>query len=186
MNSAHVPSRQSLVRITLGAILAGSLVACGGTSTNRPAAAASSAHSSTSGRPRSIAPPTSSATSAGTDPACDLVTKAEVSVAVGYPIVKSTGVNSALVGTDICTFQGAEDGKVFYVTIFNTPAAQRLPLEIEAGSEHVAGLGDSAFWASSAGFFVRKGGRMLGLQDLSMNAGRDALAALAAQAVPKM
>jgi hypothetical protein len=92
-------------------------------------------------------------------------------------------VNSTLIGTDICTFQGAADGKVFYVTIYNTPESQRLPLEIQGGSEAVSGLGDSAFWAASAGFFVLKGGRILSLQDLTMTAGRDALDALAVKAL---
>ena len=61
-----------------------------------------------------------------------------------------------------------------------------MPLQIEVGSEQVAGLGDSAFFASGAGLFVHKGGHLLGLQDLSGNAGRDALAALAAKALPKL
>ena len=130
--------------------------------------------------------PTSASTSTGTDPACGLVTKADVSAAVGYQVVKSSGVNTELVGTDICTFQGEAEGRVFYVTLYNTAQAQRLPLELQAGSEPVAGLGDSAFWASSAGFFVRTGGRVLGLQDPSMNAGRDALAALATKALRNM
>jgi len=135
--------------------------------------------------PSSSGPPSASTSTRG-DPACGLVTKADVSTAVGYQIVKSSGVNSGLVGTDICTFQGEAEGKVVYVTIYNTPQAQRLPLEIQLGSEPVSGLGDSAFWASSAGFFVRTRGRVLGLQDLSMTADRDALAALAAKALPNM
>ena len=88
-------------------------------------------------------------------------------------------------GTDICTFQGAQDSNVFYVTIYNTAQAQQLPLSLEAGSDSVTGLGDSAF-SSPAGFFVRTGDRVLGLQDPGGNAGQDALAALAAQALPNM
>jgi hypothetical protein len=125
-----------------------------------------------------------SATKAGTDPACALVTKDEVSTAVGYSVVKSAGVNGN--GTDICTFQGAEDSNVFYVTIYNTPQAQQLPLSLEAGSEPVTSLGDSAFFAAPAGLWVRTGGRVLGLQDPGGSAGQDALAALAAQALPNM
>lgn len=174
-----------LVTLALAAMSAIAFTACGGSSSSRPSASASGVDPSSSGPAPSATSPSAS-TSTGSDPACALVTNADVSAAVGYQIVSSSGVNSALVGTDICTFQGAADGKIFYLTIYDTAQAQQLPLEIQAGSEAVSGLGDSAFWASSAGFFVRKGDRMLGLQDLTMTAGRDALAALAAKAVPKM
>ena len=178
--SHHPPSRRVLCLFAASIAM---MAACGHGSEGETApAGASRVNLSSSPSPSA----TSASTSTGSDPACDLVTKADVSAAVGYQIVTSSGVNSALVGTDTCTFQGAAEGKVFYVTIYNTPQAQRLPLEIQAGSEPVSGLGDSAFWASSAGFFVRTGGRVLGLQDLSMTAGRDALAALAAKALPNM
>jgi hypothetical protein len=177
-----MPKPTLFVTLTLGAILAVGLAACGGSPSGRPAAPIAAGADPSASRP----PPPSSAASAGTDPACNLVTSTEVAAAVGYKIATTEGTDSTLLGTDICAFQGAQDGTGLYVTLYNTPKAQQLYLSIEAGSEQVTGLGDSAFWAESVGLFVKKGGRLLGLHDLTMNAGRDALAALAAQAVAKM
>jgi hypothetical protein len=174
--------KPTIVTLTLAAILAIGLAACGGSPNGRPSgrvAAGTAPATSGSSSPSVSAP-------AGTDIACGLVTTTEVATAVGYQIAKSEGTDSTLAGTDICVFQGAQEGTGLYVTLYNTPKAQELYLSIEAGSEQVAGLGDGAFWAAGAGLFVKKGSRLLGLHDLTLNAGRDALAALAAQAVARM
>ena len=178
-----MPRPTLFVTLALGAILAVGLAACGGgTPSGGTAAPVTAGADPSASRP----PAPSSSASAGTDPACRLVTSTEVAAAVGYKIADGQGTDSTLLGTDICAFLGAQEGTGFYLTLYNTPKAQQLYLSIEAGSEQVAGLGDGAFWAAGVGLFVKKGGRLLGLHDLSLNAGRDALAALAVQAVAKM
>ena len=178
-----MPKPTLFVTLTVGAIFAVGLAACGGgTPGGGPAAPVAARADPSASRP----PPPSSSASAGTDPACSLVTSTEVAAAVGYKVAEGQGTDSTLLGTDICVFLGAPEGTGLYVTLYNTPKAQELYLSIEAGSEQVAGLGDGAFWAAGVGLFVKKGGRLLGLHDLSLNAGRDPLAALAAQAVAKM
>jgi hypothetical protein len=181
-----MPKPTRLVTLTLAAVLAIGLAACGGSPSGRPQAPVAAAADPLTSRPSSPSAPVSGSASAGTSVACGLVTTTEVATAVGYQIAKSEGADSTLAGTDICVFQGTQEGTGLYVTLYNTPKAQELSLSIEPASEQVAGLGDGAFWASSAGLFVKKGSRLLGLHDLTLNAGRDALAALAAQAVARM
>ena len=59
-----------------------------------------------------------------------------------------------------CIFQNADPSKYFAVQLFDNRSAMALYLNVEDGAQHVAGLGDDAFWQSTAGFmFVRKGDR---------------------------
>jgi hypothetical protein len=65
---------------------------------------------------------------------------------------------------------------------------------IEDGSEHIAGLGDDAFWAGAGGIlFVRKGDHGVEFQDPDFvftpdtnSAPRDALVTLARAALPNL
>lgn len=175
-------------RVPMMGLLLGIAVAATGCTLGSAAGGGSSAPTAASTGAAGVSgqPAAGTSSAAASDVACRLVTNSDVAAAAGYPIVKSSEVNSDVLGTDQCTFQGAQDSNVFYITIYNTPASQQLPLQLEPISEPVAGLGDSAFWAQTAGFFVRKGGRILGLQDPGMSAGKDALAALAAKAVPHL
>ncbi len=66
-------------------------------------------------------------------------------------------------------------------------------LQIEPGSEHIAGLGDDAFWVAQAGIlFARKGDHGVEFADPDLatdptnTATRDALVALARTALPNI
>jgi hypothetical protein len=69
-----------------------------------------------------------------------------------------------------------------------------LMLEAEPGGEHIAGLGDDAFWSPLGGLlFVRKGDHGmtfidpdLGASSLTDTSGRDALVTLAQTALPNL
>jgi hypothetical protein len=159
------------------AILGVGLVACGGSASSQSGTQGPSA----AGVPASHGSAPTIDAAGGS--ACSLVSNDDVAAAAGYSITKSFEVDSS--GTNRCTFQGTEAGKTFYLSVFTTADAQKLPLELEATAEPVAGLGDSAFWTPMAGLFVHKGGRILGLQDAALGAGRDAIAALATKAMAK-
>ena len=161
---------------TAFAILGVGLVACGGSASSQggPQVPSGDAAAASHGSAPTI-------DAAGST--CSLVSNDDVAAAAGYSITKSFEVESS--GTNRCTFQGTEAGKIFYLSVFTTADAQKLPLELEAAAEPVAGLGDSAFWTPMAGLFVHKGGRILGLQDAALGAGRDAIAALATKAMAK-
>jgi hypothetical protein len=106
------------------------------------------------------APTKAAATSAAnggtvsTEAACALVTKDAVATAAGYAITDVSG------GGGTCMFQSADPGKFFAVQLMTGQAEMAPYVLVEPDSLHVAGLGDDAFWASTAGFmFVRKGDR---------------------------
>ena len=162
---------------TAFAILGVGLVACGGSASGQ---GGPQGPSGGGGAASHASAPTIDAAGGST---CSLVSNDDVAAAAGYSITKSFEVDSS--GTNRCTFQGTEAGKIFYLSVFTTADAQKLPLELEATAEPVAGLGDSAFWTPMAGLFVHKGGRILGLQDAALGAGRDAIAALATKALAK-
>jgi hypothetical protein len=197
-------TRLSTLAVMATLVLA--FTACsGGTSTATKATASSTSSSSSgdasqssaSSQPPGSSQPSGSSESSGSsqssassdggaDPACALVTNDQVSAAAGFKIVKSEGVASALTGTDICTFFGAQEGAIFDVTILSTPDSQRLYAQIEPGSDKVANLGDSAFFAPTLGLFVHKGGLLLGLQIPGGTNDRAAFEKLAAQALPNL
>ena len=62
----------------------------------------------------------------------------------------------------ICTFSSVADPSfVVYVQIYNDKPSMALMMQLEAsGSEHLAGMGDDAFWNATVGtVFVQKGSR---------------------------
>jgi hypothetical protein len=94
---------------------------------------------------------------------------------------------------ECCYYQNADQSRYLIVTLFSSQADMATIVQIEPGGEHVSGLGDDAFWVSSAGIlFVRKGDHGLELldPDSSFGAGgtasRDALVALARAALPNV
>ena len=123
-----------------------------------------------------------------TDSSCALVTSDAVATAGGFAVASYSGAG----GT--CIFQNSDRSKYLSVQIFKSQAEMATDLSLESSAEHVAGLGDDAFWSSGAGvLFVRKGDRGIAFSDpdfaLSSDtdtAPRDALVTLARTAVPNL
>ncbi len=164
--------------------LAGLLSACGSTS-GAPATAANAG--STSGSvARSTDAPGSAAGS--TDPSCALVTSDAVATAGGFAVASFSG------GGGTCIFQNADKSTYLSVQLFKSQAEMATDLELESSAEHVAGLGDDAFWSSGAGvLFVRKGDRGVAFSDPDFavssdtdTAPRDAMVTLARTALPNL
>ena len=99
------------------------------------------------------APPTTAVGAAGS--ACSLVTVAEASTATGQPM-KLTGDAGA-----ICAISGvADESTVVYIQVYPDAPSMALLKQGEAGSDHLEGLGDDAFWIPAAGtVFIQKGSR---------------------------
>jgi hypothetical protein len=87
--------------------------------------------------------------------ACDLATVAEVSAGAGKPMKLTGGAGT------ICAYGAVDDPSYFmYVQIYDDQPSMASMTQIESGSDHLAGLGDDAFWNGTAGVvFVRKGNR---------------------------
>lgn len=89
--------------------------------------------------------------------ACSLVTLDEVTTAAGQPMMMSGDAGS------ICTFSATAEAS-FVIAVQSYPDLQSMrPMkQLEAGSEHLPGLGDDAFWANGI-VFVQKGSRALAI-----------------------
>jgi hypothetical protein len=129
--------------------------------------------------------PPSSGGSSGA--ACTIVTADAVSQATGFPVKTESGTGA------ICFFQNADLSKYLTVQLYGSQAEMGTILQIESGSEHIAGLGDDAFWTPTAGIlFVRKGDHGIEFLDPDLGASptdtasRDALVTLARTALPKL
>jgi hypothetical protein len=58
----------------------------------------------------------------------------------------------------ICSYSATADAStVVYIQLYTDAQSMGPPKAIEAGSEHLAGLGDDAFWAAGGTLFVQKG-----------------------------
>jgi hypothetical protein len=108
------------------------------------------------------ASPTSAASSSTADlagatggSACKLATVEQISAAAGKPVALSGGTDA------ICAYSATSDPGLFvYVQIYADKHSMAAMTQLEGVSQHVAGLGDDAFWAGPAGVvFVRKGDR---------------------------
>lgn len=179
--------RRPLFVLTIGAGLL--LGACSGSSPVAPAAANQQPLAAASQDPNAGGPAASSAGSGdGTDACTNVVTSDAVGIAAGFPIANSSGAGG------ICYFQAADPSKYLVVWVFGSQDAMASMLQIESGSEHVAGLGDDAFWSGAGGIlFVRKGDKAIEFQDpdfvftADTNAApRDAMVALARTALPNL
>ena len=146
--------RRFLPAAAFAGALALALVACSASATSPTTAIPPNPGDTASDSAAPVAPAASSdAGNAGdVDPVCALVTKDDVATAVGYPIATALGAGGA------CIFQNADPSKYFAVQVFDTSDGMAPYLSVEDSAQHVAGLGDDAFWQSTAGFlFVHKG-----------------------------
>jgi hypothetical protein len=122
------------------------------------------------------------------DASCALVTSDAVATAGGFSVADFSG------GGGTCIFQNSDKSKYLSVQLFKSQADMATVLQLESSSEHIAGLGDDAFWTSgTGGLFVRKGDRGIEFSDpdfaLSSDtdtAARDAMVALARTALPNL
>jgi hypothetical protein len=157
----HTPRRVALTAAVtlLGAGLAG----CSGTVVN---SAASTPTGRQTGPPQTSADPgTSSAeTSAAADASsCGLVTAGEVGAATGKAMGQGAGAGT------LCSYSATADpSTVVYVQLYTDAPSMGPAKAIEAGSEHLAGLGDDAFWAAGGILFVQKGTRGFTISTPSM------------------
>jgi hypothetical protein len=179
------PRRTLLVLATGAALLLG---ACSGaTPTSQSTAAASQVPAPTSAgaAPSADAGATTSTADGGT--ACRIVTNDAVGQAAGFAVANASGA------AGICMFQNAERSKYLSVTLFGSQAEMALMLQVEPSADHVADLGDDAFWVPSGGLlFVRQGDHAIEVLDPDLGtdgtntASRDALVALARTALPRL
>jgi Protein of unknown function (DUF3558) len=182
-NSPH--NRPQLLTAGTTLLIAAALFAgCGGSASGSPTAAVA--------LPTASAPVAASVAPAGsssieTSDACGIVTADAVSQASGFSVAASSGAGG------ICIFQNADKSKDLSIQVFSTQAAMALVLQIEPGGEHIANLGDDAFWVPQAGIlFVRKGDHGIEILDAdlgvdpSKTATRDALVALVKTALPRI
>ena len=180
-------------RAIAGLSLAALLGACSGSAAAVPPAASSPGQpgqpvSATQAAARTVgattAPDASSGQSAG---ACTVVTNDAVGTAGGFTVAAAVGTDS------ICFFQNADKSKYLNVTLYGNQADMAPMLQIEAGSEHIAGLGDDAFWTGTGILFARMGDHAIELFDPDLAgvgpagaAFRDALTLLARAALPSL
>lgn len=118
---------------------------------------------------------------------CSIVTADAVGTAAGFAVARSSGAGG------ICSFQNADSSKYLTVQTYSSQADMALMLQAEPAGEHIAGLGDDAFWSQMAGLlFVRKGDHGIAFLDPDLGtvstdtASRDALEILARAALPKL
>lgn len=139
--------------LLLGACSASSAPAA----TQAPAGASTPAAATAAATQVNAAPPTAGTASGK---ACTIFTFDAVATAVGFAINATSGTDS------ICFYQNADVSKYLAVTLYDSQAGMAQMLQIETGSEHIAGLGDDAFWVSFAGIlFVRVGDHGIELID---------------------
>jgi hypothetical protein len=111
-----------------------------------------------------------------------------VGTAGGFSVASYSG------GGGTCIFQNSDRSKYLSVQLFTSRAAMATNLGLESSSEHIAGLGDDAFWTSGmGGLFVRKGDRGteftdpdFALSSATDTAPRDAMVTLARTALPNL
>ncbi len=182
--------RVAILAISLAALLA----ACSGSTAGTPAAAGTPASgSAAAGAPASMSvagATDAAAPNSGGDAsaACSIVTSSAVSTATGFAVAKSSGAAGQ------CIFQNADSSQYLTVLVYGSQADMAVMLEAEQGGEHIAGLGDDAFWAQLGGLiFVRKGDHAMAFLDPDLGAssstdtsGRDALVTLARTALPNL
>jgi hypothetical protein len=122
--------------------------------------------------------------------ACSMVTPAAVSTATGF----ARFVPNSLGAAGQCVFVNADTGQHLTVTVYGSQAEMAVMLEAEPRGEHIAGLGDDAFWSPLGQLlFVRKGDRGISFMDSDLGTGslndtarRDALVILARTALPNL
>jgi hypothetical protein len=82
------------------------------------------------------------------------VTAGEVGAATGKAMGQGAGAGS------ICSYSATADpSTVVYIQLYTDAPSMGPAKAIEAGSQHLPGLGDDAFWAAGGIMFVQKGSR---------------------------
>jgi hypothetical protein len=138
----------------IGSILAG----CSGN--GPPSGAAGNATVSGSAHAAAGRGPTSRTSADAAGAACRLVTVAEVTTATSTPMAESGD------GGAICSYSATADPSVvLYLQIYaDVPSMSLMKQAENAGSDHIAGLGDDAFWNSTTRtVFVQRGSRGLSI-----------------------
>jgi hypothetical protein len=146
--------RRLVLTGTAVTLLGAGLAGCSGTSAIT--AAASRTAAATAPPPASSAPSTSAAeTAAAADgSSCGLVTAGEVGAVTGKAMGQGAGAGN------ICSYSATADAStVVYIQLYTDAQSMGPAKAIEAGSEHLADLGDDAFWAPGGIMFVQKGSR---------------------------
>ena len=177
----------AIAALSIAAILAG---CSGSAAATSPGASTRSAAPSIGAVGAATAPPAPSAPSeaaGGPVGACTILTNDAVGKATGFTVAGTSGTDS------ICFYQSADKSKYLSVKLDRSQADMASMLQIEAGSDHVAGLGDDAFWTGTGLLFARKGDHAIELLDPDMagvgpagDAFRDALVTLARSALPNV
>jgi hypothetical protein len=162
MNRAPQRQLQAALGVLLVAVLAGG---CGGGTTKTSNAASPRAANPASVDASQSSDAPASAGSNTDDGACNLLTEADVSTAMNQPMKVSGGAADA-----ICSYSATADPSVLlYVQSFNTPTEMAVDTQLEAGSEHVDGLGDDAFWLDALDLlYVRTGDRAFAVTSPSL------------------
>lgn len=141
------------------------LSGCGGGKGSTTAAPSSPGQTSAPAKSSGGSTPTPNATD-GTATAgspCSLLTGADIGTVTGLPMT--------VAGTDgsvTCVYLSADKTQQFSVQVLANRPAMATLLQLEAGSEHISGLGDDAFWAGSGILFVRVGDRAFALSSQSL------------------
>jgi hypothetical protein len=151
--TCHTPHRVVLTAASVALLCAG-LAGCSGGRDNTSASTPTSRQ--TSPPPASATPATSrTKTPAAADASsCGLVTAKDVGAATGTAMGPGAGAGN------ICSYSATADpSTVVYLQLYTDAQSMGPAKAIEAGSEHLAGLGDDAFWAPGGIIFVQKGSR---------------------------
>lgn len=141
---------RSVAVVGVAALLSAGLAACSGSG----GTTAAPSHNARSAGVPAASSPAGAPSVAANGSACGLVTASEVAAATGKPMAAGND------GGSICSYAAtANPSLVVYVQIYPDTASMAAPKQTEAGSAHVNGLGDDAFWTVAGNLFVQKGSR---------------------------
>lgn len=168
VKSAQPNRLHTAFAVGAAAILCAGLAACsssGGTTSPPIHATGPANQSQPSSASAAPGAPASASSVAAAGSACGLVTLDEVITAAGQPMAMSGDAGS------ICSFSATADASfVIYVQTYPDLQSMRPMKQLEAaGSEHLPGLGDDAFWVNGI-VFVQKGSRGLSITLPSLTA----------------
>jgi hypothetical protein len=143
-------------------LLAGLLV-CGASACGGPSFAAPLSRPTAAGGtdPVQSGPANAAATTAmSAGSACALTTVDEVSTAAGKPM--KVLADGGPIGECIYSATSDESYVMYFEIDKSQPDIDARKQQLESSSEHIAGLGDDAFWNPTAGeVFIQQGGRAL-------------------------
>lgn len=180
------PFLTTCTTLLLGAAL---VAGCGGSAPGAPTAAVvpTAPTAATASAPVAATVGADSSSSIDTTSTCGVVTAEAVGKAAGFVVTASSGAPG------VCIFQNSDKSKDMAVQVYDSQAAMATSLSVESGGEHIANLGDDAFWVPQLGMlFARKGDHAVQFTDPDLgtdptNTGtRDALVALARTALPNI